>query len=312
MKWGVVNVPSYTIKFVQVNGVRLHLLDWGGNGPHMCLLAGLGVSGYYYAELAARFSGSYHVIAVTRRGHGESDYPDTGYDVETLTEDLRQLLDALKMDHVILVGHSMAIVELCHFATLYPHRVLGLVFLEAGYDGRKEMALEAKNPLKGIRPPQQEAFTVDDYIQHLKTARPDLEDIWGPLLDEEVSHWVTKSPEGKIVDRMTPPIEEALLDACCGYSPELSTITAPVLCIYGIREDYDHYVLPHLTEQQRAAWVDYVHTQVLPFQRECIDQFRREIPHAKIVEIPHGHHYCFLKHGDLIFDEMNRFLQATT
>jgi pimeloyl-ACP methyl ester carboxylesterase len=50
----------------------------------------------------------------------------------------------------------------------------------------------------------------------------------------------------------------------------------------------------------------------LPFQRECIDQFRREIPHAKIVEIPHGHHYCFLEHADVVFEEMNRFLLATT
>jgi pimeloyl-ACP methyl ester carboxylesterase len=45
-----------------------------------------------------------------------------------------------------------------------------------------------------------------------------------------------------------------------------------------------------------------------PHQRECIEQFRRNAPHAKIVEIPKGHHYCFIKHEELVFDEMRKFL----
>lgn len=277
----------------------------------MCLLAGLGLAGYYYAELAYRFSPSYHVVAVTRRGHGESDYPEAGYDVETLAEDLRQLLDALAMDRIILVGHSMAIVELCHFATLYPDRVVSLVFLEAGYAGREEMAVETKNPLKGVHPPREDVFTVEDYIRRLKTVRPDLEAIWRSELEEEVLHMVTRTPEGKIVDRMTPTIEEALLSACVGYSPETTTIKAPVLSIYGLRDDYVKYMPEYLTEPERAAWAHYINYDYLPFQRACIDQFRQEIPHARIVEIPHGHHYCFLTHGDIVFDEMNRFLLAT-
>ena len=144
---------SYTSKFAQVNGIRLHYLDWGGSGPAICFLAGLGLSAYYYAAFALRFSGPFRVVALTRRGHGDSDCPETGYDVETLAEDVRQFLDSLQIHRVILVGHSLANVELCHFAALYPDRLLKLVFLEAGYDGRIEKPVEEKNPLRGVHPP---------------------------------------------------------------------------------------------------------------------------------------------------------------
>src|SRR5512147_2900902 len=115
--------------FVTVNdGTRLHYLDWGGGGPALLFLAGLGSTAHIFDRFAPRFVDQFHVLALTRRGHGESDYPDTGYDIDTLTEDIRQFMDALKIDQAILVGHSMASVELSHFTAVYPQRVLKLVY----------------------------------------------------------------------------------------------------------------------------------------------------------------------------------------
>jgi pimeloyl-ACP methyl ester carboxylesterase len=105
--------------FVNVNGIRLHYLDWGGEGPALVFLTGMGCSAYIFKSFAPRFTDKFHVLALDRRGHGDSDYPKTGYDPDTLTEDLRQFLDALKVDQMILVGHSMARVELSRFAALY-------------------------------------------------------------------------------------------------------------------------------------------------------------------------------------------------
>ncbi len=94
----------------------------------------MGCSAYIFKSFAPRFTDNFHVIALDRRGHGDSDHPETGYDTDTLTEDLRQFLDTLKIDQVILAGHSMARIELSRFAALYPERVLKLVFLDAAYD----------------------------------------------------------------------------------------------------------------------------------------------------------------------------------
>ena len=107
------NFPIYQSAFVIANSIRLHYLDWGGSGPVLLFLTGLGQSAYIYGKLAPRFTDMFHVIALTRRGHGDSDYPESGYDPDTLTEDLRQFMDALKIDQAVLVGHSMANVEMC-------------------------------------------------------------------------------------------------------------------------------------------------------------------------------------------------------
>ena len=120
--------------FANVNGVRLHYLDWGGTGTPLVFLHGLGNSAHIFDDIAPRFVDSYRVLALTWRGHGRSDTPTTGYDVDTLTEDLRQFLDAMKIDQAILAGHSMAGEELTRFAGLYPNRVRALVYLDAAYD----------------------------------------------------------------------------------------------------------------------------------------------------------------------------------
>jgi pimeloyl-ACP methyl ester carboxylesterase len=113
--------------FVNVNGINLHYLDWGRNGDVLLFLAGMGCNAHIFDQLAPRFIDQFHVLALTRRGHGESDHPETGYDVDTLTDDLRQFLDSLGIEKVILTGHSMASVELSHFSALYPERILKLI-----------------------------------------------------------------------------------------------------------------------------------------------------------------------------------------
>ena len=140
--------------FVAVNGLKLHYLDWGGEGETLLFLAGMGCSVHIFDKFAPRFTDTFHVLGFDRRGHGDSDYPETGYDTDTLTEDLRQFLDALKIDKVILVGHSLAYIELSRFAVLYPERVLKLVFLDAAYEDASPeyKAMMEKNPIPKMLP----------------------------------------------------------------------------------------------------------------------------------------------------------------
>lgn len=101
------DTSPHTSGFVLANGkrsdsVRLHYLDWGGNGSVLLFIPGMGCTAHIFDGFAPRFTDRFHVIAVTRHGHGESDYPETSYDPDTLAENLRQFLDALNIDNVIL------------------------------------------------------------------------------------------------------------------------------------------------------------------------------------------------------------------
>src|SRR2546425_9103885 len=84
-------------RFITVNGVRLHYLDWGGKGETMLFLHGFGGTPHIFYDLAPKFTNQFRVLGLTRRGHGESEKPDSGYDTRTLVGDIRQFLEALKI-----------------------------------------------------------------------------------------------------------------------------------------------------------------------------------------------------------------------
>jgi non-heme chloroperoxidase len=77
--------------------------------------------------------GTCHVYGITRRGYGASGVPDTGYSADRLGDDVREVLDALKLDRPALVGHSIAGEELSSVGSRYRERVAGLVYMDAGY-----------------------------------------------------------------------------------------------------------------------------------------------------------------------------------
>ena len=298
--------------FVQVNGINLHYLDWGGKGDVLLFLAGMGCNAHIFDHLAPRFVDKFHVMALTRRGHGESDHPETGYDVDTLTEDLRQFLGAVGIEKVILAGHSMASVELSHFAALHPERVLKLIFLDAAYDrssaSYKDMV--EKSPWKKLQPPGLDIdyYSPEDYFAAMKRAYPSFKLIWTEAMQEQSLHEITMAPDGKIIDHMSDVITKAINNMLTSYVPEDSKINVPTLAFYSFSKGVNTISDEWMTDEQKAELINHVETRENLWTRESIEQFQRNVPHAKIIEIPRGHHYCFIKQEELVYQEMRKFL----
>jgi pimeloyl-ACP methyl ester carboxylesterase len=298
--------------FVNVNGIRLHYLDWGGNGDVLLFLAGMGCNAHIFDDLAPRFTDKFHVMALTRRGHGESDHPETGYDVDTLTEDIRQFLDALRVEKVILAGHSMANIELSHFNALYPERVLKLIFLDAAYDRHsatyKEMV--EKSPWKTIQQPglDLDYYTEQEYFAAMKRAFPSFRLIWTDAMAQQSLHEVIKTPEGKIADRMSDSISKAITTTLTSYVLEDSKIRAPALAFYSLSKGLNTISDDWMTEEQKTQLRNHVETRENAWTRESIELLRRNVSHAEVIEIPQGHHYCFIEQEELVYEEMRKFL----
>ncbi len=306
------NMSNCKSDFVHVNGINLHYLDWGGDGPALLFLAGLGCNAYIFNQFAPRFTDKFRVLGLTRRGHGDSDYPETSYDIDTLTDDIRQFMDCLKIDQVILAGHSLAGIELSHFAALYPERVLKLVFLDAAYDRSSAecKTMQENNPLKNIQIPDADdgCDTIEDQVTLLQKVYPSFAAIWGELMEEHHIHEVKQTLEGKWIYKMSDEISKAITDTASSYVPEDAKIRAPVLSIYALR-DNSYFLSPaYMTEEQQAQMIDFVERFQRPWSLHCIEKFRHDVPHAKIIEIPHGHHYCFIQQEEIVYEEMMKFL----
>jgi hypothetical protein len=113
--------------------VRLEVLDWGGSWPALVLLAGLGNTAHVFDQFAPKLTDRYRVYGITRRGFGASDMPASGYSPNRLADDVLEVLEALKLDRPVLVGHSVAGQELSAIGARRPDKVAALVYLEAAY-----------------------------------------------------------------------------------------------------------------------------------------------------------------------------------
>jgi pimeloyl-ACP methyl ester carboxylesterase len=144
---------SHRAGYALSGGVRIHYLDVGGNGEQLILLTGLGSSVHIFDDLAPRFTDRFRVIAMTRRGHAESDHPTDGFGLDTLIADLKTVLDTLGLRRVNLAGHSIAGGELTRFAILYPDRIATLIYLDALLrpDGLEELIAEDSIRVKALR-----------------------------------------------------------------------------------------------------------------------------------------------------------------
>jgi len=118
-------------RFVESNGIRLHLLDHGGDGPALVLSHGLSANAHFFDGLAAAgLSPALRVLAVDLRGRGLSDAPDDGYSMDDHAADLLGLLDALGLDRVLLGGHSFGGLLTLFLAAAAPERVERAVVLD--------------------------------------------------------------------------------------------------------------------------------------------------------------------------------------
>jgi pimeloyl-ACP methyl ester carboxylesterase len=123
--------------------VRLEVLDWGGpqGAMHIVFLSGMTLNAHSFDEFAPRFTDDYRVIGVTRRGHGASSWPNAGYDLATLAQDLGRALDEVSVQRAILAGHSLAGTEMTRLATDQPQRIAGLVYIDSAYDFTRVLSL---------------------------------------------------------------------------------------------------------------------------------------------------------------------------
>jgi len=92
---------------ITVNGIRLHYLDWGGDGPPIVILHATGFLGRIYQPIASSLRTIGHVFTYDQRGHGDSGTPsldDVGWDLTA--NDLEGFLIAMGIKGAHALGHS--------------------------------------------------------------------------------------------------------------------------------------------------------------------------------------------------------------
>jgi pimeloyl-ACP methyl ester carboxylesterase len=112
------------------NGLNVHY-SRAGEGPDLVLIHGIIAHlGNWHYKVVPMLWDSFNVLTYDLRGHGDTEFTETGYTARELAGDLKGLLDALGIERTYVVGHSLGADVALYFAYLYPERVREAVLIE--------------------------------------------------------------------------------------------------------------------------------------------------------------------------------------
>lgn len=134
------NIPDgWVADTVQANGIDLQYYRTG-DGPPLVMAHAFYANGRCWIPLAENLADDYDVITYDARGHGRSDAPEMGYDIENRIADLVGVVDELDLDDPILLGHSMGAATVAWTAAKHPNFPRALILEDpVGLYGTPEM-----------------------------------------------------------------------------------------------------------------------------------------------------------------------------
>ena len=301
--------PSpHRVQFVTVDtDVRLEILDWGGAGTPLVLLAGGGNTAHVFDEFAPKLTLDHHVYGITRRGFGASGFSGSANLVARLRDDVIAALDALKLEKPVLVGHSIAGAEMSAVATSRPGRIAALIYLEAGYpyafangNGPKMTEFQTSGP----RAPSPSAANLASFasLQNWDA------EVFGFRMPEAEFRQTWDSDASGRPRRARDAVGSPALQALITSTKTYTDIPVPALVVFAS---------PHVPER----WIDKVtDSRVQESARDyyaAIDvatakqaaALEAGVPSARVVRL-RGAHYIFLSNELETLREMRSFLRG--
>ena len=309
-----IDKSAHKIGFIRVNGIRLHYLDWGGKREAILFLTGFGDSAHIFDDLAPQFIDHFRVLGLTRRGHGQSDKPDTGYDTSTLVDDIRQFLELMGINRVTLVGHSLAGDEMTQFAGSYPDRLHKLIYLDAAYDHSEltdsDIFAQAPKVFKVLGPTDKDRQSLDAYRNWYRTKRYRF---WSDAQEADMREVTVISSDGKVSGNVMPSqVAEAIEKGIQESRPDYHLVKAPALAFYSLKtmESWFSWLTSDVNSEIQREAQDLLNNVLIPYTRKNIEKFRMEVVSGKVIELENTDHLCFIQRRDKVVRHMREFLSV--
>lgn len=216
-------------RYVDTNGIKVHLIDHEGDGPALVLAPGLTSNCHSFDGLVAHgLAPAMRVLAFDLRGRGESDKPDDGYDLDHHAADVIGVLDELGIDEVFMGGHSYGGMLSFWTAVHHAQRVAGVIALDPPAtlsELVREQIQPAVDRLNLVVP------SFETYLETVK-AFPFYEGWWDPMI-EGFYHADIEDVEGGVSPRSSSAHIDLVLDGCMkvDWGATHDAVTQPTLVI---------------------------------------------------------------------------------
>jgi pimeloyl-ACP methyl ester carboxylesterase len=302
--------PSkHSVQFVTVDdGVRLEVLDWGGSGRPVVLLAGY-LTAHAFDDFAAKLSETCHVYGITRRGYGASSRPESGYAAQRSADDVLSVLDSLKLRNPILVGHSFGGQDLSTLGAQHSDRIAGLVYLNSAEDPTLGLADYGAEPVDDKKLPSSMRDTSSADKRSFQAYREWQARVHGVAFPEpELRQLYAANPDGSMGNFLgSQRVRDAIFKGI--RKPDYAGIRVPVLAFYALPqslEDQMQRYKPRDAEEREA--MNKKHALDLAIEKRQKQDLQRGVPAARVIELPGANFYIFLSNEADILREMRPFI----
>ena len=166
-------------EFTRYGGLRMHVRNWGGDGPPVVLLHGLASTCRIWDFVAPLLAQDFSVIAVDQRGHGDSGKPDHGYDFDSVAGDIAALLAGRGIERPVVVGHSWGADVALELAVARPDLLRGIVFVDGGTIDASARYDTLDDALAQMAPPDFRGTTRAQFLERVRSGGQ-----WATLIAE--------------------------------------------------------------------------------------------------------------------------------
>ena len=235
------NFSEPASSFVDVDGVRLHTLDWGGEGAPIVILHATGFLGRIYRPLAERLRAIGHVYSYDQRGHGDSSAaPDGQYGWEWTMRDLEGFTATMGWSGVRAVGHSAGATAVGSLAFERPDLISRAVLVEPViFESPTAPELGWRNPFIERTLKRRRIFdSVEAMFSNFSNKPP--YDTWQKLILRDYCEFGTRpTSDGRRELKCAPEVEAKFYETARDFDGlgRITRCTAPLLIMFGARGD---------------------------------------------------------------------------
>jgi pimeloyl-ACP methyl ester carboxylesterase len=256
---------------IDSNGIQINIRELGKGELALLFLHYWGGSSRTWSHVTAELSKNFRTIALDHRGWGESDAPKDGYRIADLADDAQGVIQALKLERYVIVGHSMGGKVAQLLASRRPSGLKGLVLVAPSPPSPTDIPDEQIEAMKHAYDSRESiGFVVDNILTG------------SPLTERQREQVIADGLDGAPRAKLAWPTEAIRED----ISQNVAFISVPTLVVGG--------------ELDKVDSVEMLRREVIP-----------RISNSRMRVIPGVGHLSPLEQPDTLASEILAFVSAT-
>lgn len=234
--------------YVETPDVRLHYVDWGGDGPPLLLIHATGFHARLWDFYAERLRDRFRVIAMDKRGHGDSGLPRNGFAWDHFAEDTAALIDALGIEGCAAGGHSAGGTAAAVCAGRVPDSISRLVLIDPVLmdERRQGFPPGGPNPMAERTRRRRAVWDSPHQFEEAMRSRSAFSR-WHPdFISAYTHHGLRRRPDGHYELKCAPDVEAQVYEGSLHHNPwpAIEHLTIPSLLLRATLSESGRIGLP--------------------------------------------------------------------